>query len=46
MKQEVGGMISYEPFYRTLYRKNITEYQLIFKHGVSANTLHLSLIHI
>lgn len=33
-------MISYEPFYRTLYRKNITEYQLIFKHGVSANTLH------
>lgn len=26
-------MISYEPFYRTLYRKNITEYQLIFKHG-------------
>ena len=23
-------MISYEPFYRTLYRKNITEYQLIF----------------
>ena len=40
VKQEVGGMISYEPFYRTLYRKNITEYQLIFKHGVSANTLH------
>ena len=33
-------MISYEPFYRTLYKKNITEYQLIFKHGVSANTLH------
>ena len=33
-------MISYEPFYRTLYKKNITEYQLIFKHGISANTLH------
>ena len=33
-------MISYEPFYKTLYRKNMTEYQLIFKHGVSANTLH------
>lgn len=33
-------MISYEPFYRTLLRKNVTEYQLIFKQGLSANTLH------
>lgn len=33
-------MISYEPFYKTLLRKNITEYHLIFKQGVSANTLH------
>lgn len=33
-------MISYEPFYQTLLKKNITEYQLIFKHGISANTLH------
>lgn len=33
-------MISYKPFYRTLYEKNITEYQLIFKEGISANTLH------
>ena len=33
-------MISYEPFYQTLLAKNMTEYQLIFKHGVSANTLH------
>lgn len=33
-------MISYEPFYQTLLKKNITEYQLIFKHGVSANILH------
>lgn len=33
-------MISYKPFYETLYRKNITEYELIFKHGISANTLH------
>lgn len=32
-------MISYQPFYETLYRKNITEYQLIFRHGLSANTL-------
>ncbi len=33
-------MISYHPFYATLYRKNITEYSLIFKHGIPANTLH------
>lgn len=33
-------LISYEPFYKTLELKNITEYQLIFKHGFAANTLH------
>ena len=33
-------MISYRPFYETLYKKNITEYNLIFKQGFSANTLH------
>ena len=33
-------MISYQPFYNTLYRKGITEYHLIFKQGVTANTLH------
>lgn len=33
-------MISYKPFYDTLIKKNITEYQLIFKEGVSSNTLH------
>ncbi len=33
-------MISYDPFYRTLRKKNITEYQLIFRHGFSANILH------
>lgn len=33
-------MISYEPFFETLQSKEITEYQLIFKHGISANTLH------
>lgn len=32
-------MISYEPFYETLYRKGLTEYQLIFKYGFSANTI-------
>ena len=33
-------MISYRPFYETLYRKGITEYHLIYKQGLSANTLH------
>lgn len=33
-------MISYKPFYETLFRKGITEYQLIFKEGFSANTIH------
>ena len=33
-------MISYQPFYETLYRKQVTEYQLIFKQGFSANTLY------
>ena len=33
-------MISYKPFYRTLLNKGITEYNLIVKQGLSANTLH------
>ena len=33
-------MISYKPFYETLYKKGLTEYYLIFKQGFSANTLH------
>ena len=33
-------MISYTPFYETLFRKGVTEYQLIFKHGFSAHILH------
>ena len=33
-------VISYEPFYETLYKKNITEYHLIYKQGFSANTLY------
>lgn len=33
-------MISYKPFYETLYKKDMTEYALIFKHGIPANTLH------
>lgn len=33
-----NNMISYEPFYQTLLKKNITVYQLIYKQGMSANT--------
>jgi len=40
MFHRVMLMISYAPFYKTLLNKNITEYQLIFKHGFSANILH------
>ena len=37
---KVIDMISYEPFYQTLFQKNITEYNLIYKQGFSANTLY------
>ncbi len=33
-------MISYEPFYKTLLSKGVTEYELIYKHGLSANTIN------
>ena len=33
-------MISYKPFYQTLFKKGITEYYLIYKQGVPAYTLH------
>lgn len=33
-------MISYKPFYETLLSKGITEYNLIFKQGMDAHTLH------
>lgn len=33
-------MISYKPFYETLKSKGITEYYLIYKQGLSANTIH------
>ena len=33
-------MISYKPFYETLYKRDMTEYALIFKYGLPANTLH------
>ncbi len=33
-------MISYKPFYETLFKKGLTEYYLIFKQGFSAHTIH------
>ena len=36
----VMSMISYTPFYKTLLRKNITEYHLTYKEGISANIIH------
>ena len=33
-------MISYKPFYKTLLLKDKTEYNLIYKEGFSANTIH------
>ncbi len=33
-------MISYAPFYNLLFRKGITEYQLIYHHGFSSHILH------
>lgn len=33
-------MISYRPFYETLFKKSMTEYELIVKYGISANTIH------
>ena len=33
-------MISYAPFYQTLFKQGRTEYELIFHQGISANTLY------
>ncbi|MBQ7145920.1 MAG: helix-turn-helix domain-containing protein [Lachnospiraceae bacterium] len=33
-------MISYEPFWKTLLAREVTTYELIFKQGISANTIH------
>ncbi len=33
-------MISFEPFFNTLIKKNITEYNLIYKQGVHSNTIY------
>lgn len=33
-------MISYEPFYQTLFKQRRTEYDLIIHYGVSSHTLY------
>lgn len=33
-------MISYEPLWKTLKEKGLSAYDLIQKHGMSANTIH------
>ena len=33
-------MISYQPFYKTLLKKGVTEYWLINRQGVSSATIH------
>jgi DNA-binding Xre family transcriptional regulator len=33
-------MISYSPLWETMLKKNVTEYELIYKQGISANTIH------
>lgn len=36
----VIAVISYRPFYATLFRKGVTEYNLIYKQGVPPTTIH------
>lgn len=36
----VINMISYKPLYETMYKQGITEYALIYKEGISANTMY------
>ena len=33
-------MISYEPFWNTLKKKNVTIYHLIHKNGINSNTIN------
>ena len=33
-------MITYDPLWKTLNDRNMSTYDLIYKHGLSANTVH------
>ncbi len=39
-EERVVCLISYDPLFATMKRKGITEYNMIFKQGISANTIH------
>lgn len=38
--KRICSMISYEPLWRTLNQKDMSTYDLIYRHGLSANTVH------
>lgn len=40
LRVEECSMITYEPLWRTLNQRNLSTYDLIFKYGLSANTIH------
>lgn len=40
LTREMVHVITYQPFYKTLLRKGVTEYHLIYKQGISANIIH------
>ena len=33
-------MITYEPLWKTMEKQGVTTYALIYKHGISARTIH------
>ena len=39
-QQEAFIMITYEPFWETLNQRDMSTYDLIYKEGLSANTIH------
>lgn len=39
MIKEVSAIITYEPFYETLKRKNVTTYKLVNKYNISRSLL-------
>ena len=39
IEKEYHNMISYEPFYETLKKRGLSEYALIYKHGILPDML-------
>ena len=40
LKQRIISMITYDPLWKTLNDRNMSTYDLIYKYGLSANTIH------